>query len=143
MRILLCVFAFIYTLTACDAKMAVVKDSQKNKSTLNNVNKSFKDGWPAGIPKDTIPDVPLKSYSGKIKAAILKSAAKRNNSESDEIHLLEVYRCRAWDGEKWFTTQNEYSVLVCDKKSGADSQWVIPVECRNGNYITGEWIEKK
>ena len=59
-----------------------------------------------------------------------------------DIHILEVYRCRIWDGEKWYTSENDYSVLVTDENSIKKTQWIIPIEYSNGKWTVWEWTEK-
>ena len=100
------------------------------------------DGWPEDLPKDTLTTTPLKTYPNEINSAILESTSKKTGFKKMNIRLLEVYHCRAWDGEKWYTTKNDYSVLVCDKNSTNNSHWIIYIENINEKYTVGEWIMK-
>jgi hypothetical protein len=139
-----------FILTACYEKDSTLKEKQSKNLCLKNTieTKSKKittkpyNGWPPGLPKDTVTNIPLKKYSSSIKSVILESVLKNHNQKKMKIILLEVYRNRAWDGEKWFTTKNEYSVLICDKNSVDNSKWIVPVAYVKGKYITEEWINR-
>ena len=150
MRQFLYILTFLNALTACNQKDVTVNDKQteislkKNTDTLpkKDLGQLTSDGWPEGLPKDTLTEIPLKTYSNEINLAILESTSKKSDSKKMNIHLLEVYRCRAWDGEKWYTTENDYSVLVYDKNSTNNSHWIVTVEYKNGKYTAGDWIAK-
>ena len=145
------ILTFVYALTACTQKSVTINDKQVDNVFFKNFTDTIQrnnkgqfpdDGWPEGLPKDTLLEIPLKTYSNEISEAILKSASKKADSKKLNIHLKAVYRCRAWDGEKWYTTENDYSVLVCDKNSSNNSHWIIPIEYKNGKYTAGEWVVK-
>ena len=151
MRKYLYTFIFLYALTACDQKGVTINDKQTetlslkmNTDTLarKDLGQLVGDGWPEDLPKDTLTITPLKTYPNEINSAILESTSKKIGFKKMNIRLLEVYHCTAWDGEKWYTTENDYSVLVCDKNSTNNSHWIISVEYINGKYTVGEWIMK-
>jgi hypothetical protein len=144
------ILTFVYALTACTEKGTTINDKQADTASLKYLTDTlqetiigqYSDGWPEGLPKDTLSEIPLKTYSSEIRVAIKESALKQINSKGMNIIILEVYRCRAWDGKKWFTAENNYSALVCDKNSTNNSQWIIPLEYKDGKYTTSEWVNK-
>lgn len=120
-----------------------VTDKSDNSGTIKNevdeISVPFNDGWPAGLPKDTHEIVVFNNYPKAIDGVIRKSALENPETKNYDIDVIEVYRSRAWDGEKWYTTDNDYSALVTHNKT---LKWIVGFELKNSNYVINGWYKK-
>lgn len=119
------------------AVLAISSCSSDNADKKIEVLKPFDDGWPKGLPKDTVV-VLYENYPESMKTAILEQAKLNPEVKEAELEIIEVYRNRAWDGKEWYTTENDFSVWV-ENKNQPEQKWIVSLERKRNEYHVNGW----